>query len=183
MRYSFATALVLSTLSLSANATTSEHIIGTNIGYGDVNYDAPTSKESGDMFLGEIYYRYMPTHNFGIEAGYKGAFDGIGSILVSPISEVTDTSFSGPRLSGYASYPLGSGFELYGKAGVTLYTLEYTYKVNGQSKNIEHSSVGGEAAGGIGWSYKHFGLNAEYVYSKNSDFDSSGVMFGAQLRF
>ncbi|HCZ9049316.1 TPA: hypothetical protein O4F77_001381 [Vibrio alginolyticus] len=111
MRYSFITALVLSAFSLSANAETSEHIIGTNIGYGDVNYDAPTSKESGDMFLGEIYYRYMPTHNFGIEAGYKGAFDGIG------------------------------------------------------------------------WSYKHFGLNAEYMYSKNSDFDSSGVMFGAQLRF
>ncbi|MDF5356455.1 porin family protein, partial [Vibrio parahaemolyticus] len=96
MRYSFITALVLSAFSLSANAETSVHIIGTNIGYGDVNYDAPTSKESGDMFLGEIYYRYMPTHNFGIEAGYKGAFDGIGSILVSPISEVTDTSFSGP---------------------------------------------------------------------------------------
>ncbi|MBO0180665.1 porin family protein, partial [Vibrio parahaemolyticus] len=88
---------------------------------------------------------------------------------LSPISEVTDTSFSGPRLSGYASYPLGAGFELYGKAGMTLYTLEYTYKVNGQSRTIEHTSVGGEAAAGLGWSYKHFGLNAEYVYSKNSD--------------
>lgn len=69
------------------------------------------------------------------------------------------------------------------KAGMTLYTVEYTYKVNGQSRNIEHTSVGGEAAAGLGWSYKHFGLNAEYVYSKNSDFDSGGVMFGAQLRF
>lgn len=183
MRYSFIAALVLSTLSLSANASTSKHIIGTNLGYGGVSYDAPASKESGDMFLGEIYYRYMPTQNFGIEAGFKGAFDGIGSTLLSPISEVTDTSFSGPRLSGYASYPLGAGFELYGKAGMTLYTLEYTYKVNGQSRNIEHTSVGGEAAAGLGWSYKHFGLNAEYVYSKNSDFDSGGVMFGAQLRF
>ncbi|CAH1607283.1 OMP_b-brl domain-containing protein [Vibrio jasicida] len=183
MRYSLVTALVLSTLSLSAHATTNKHIVGTNLGYGAVNYDAPTSEESGDMFLGEVYYRYMLTQNIGIEAGFKGAFDGIGSILVSPISEVTDTSFSGPRLSGYASYPLGAGFELYGKAGVTAYTLEYTYKVNGQSRNIEESSIGGEAAAGIGWSYKHLGLNAEYVYSKNRDFDSGGVMFGAQVRF
>ena len=183
MRYSFVTALVLSTFSLSTYAATSTHVIGTTLGYGMVNYDAPTSEESGDMFLGEIYYRYMPTHNFGIEAGYKGAFDGIGSILVSPISEVTNTRFSGPRLSGYASYPLGAGFEVYGKAGVTYYTLAYTYSVNGQSRDIEKSSLGGEAAAGLGWSYTHFGLNAEYVYSKNSDFDSGGVMFGAQLRF
>ncbi|WP_343290055.1 outer membrane beta-barrel protein (plasmid) [Vibrio harveyi] len=183
MRYSFIAVLVLSTFSLSANATTNKHIIGTNMGYGGVNYDAPTSKESGDMFLGEIYYRYMPMHKFGIEAGYKGAFDGIGSAIVSQISQISDTSFSGPRMSGYASYPLGSGFELYGKAGVTYYTLEYTYKVNNQTKNIDHASIGGEAAGGISWSYKYFGLNAEYVYSKNSDFDSSGLMFGAQLRF
>lgn len=43
MRYSFIAVLVLSTFSLSANATTNKHIIGTNMGYGGVNYDAPTS--------------------------------------------------------------------------------------------------------------------------------------------
>ncbi|NMV21440.1 porin family protein, partial [Vibrio parahaemolyticus] len=47
MRYSFVAALVLSTLSLSANASTSKHIIGTNLGYGGVSYDAPASEESG----------------------------------------------------------------------------------------------------------------------------------------
>ncbi|MDW1502472.1 porin family protein, partial [Vibrio sp. YT-19(2023)] len=26
-------------------------------------------------------------------------------------------------------------------------------------------------------------LNLEYNYAKNSDFDSGGVMFGAQMRF
>ncbi|HIH0879686.1 TPA: outer membrane beta-barrel protein [Vibrio cholerae] len=183
MRYSFISTLILTIFSLSANATTNKHIIGTNIGYGGVNYGAPTSEESGDMFLGEIYYRYMTMHNFGIEAGHKGAIDGIGSAIVNQISQISDASFSGLRLSGYGSYALGSGFELYGKAGVTYYTLEYTYKVNDQTKNIDHATIGGEVAGGIGWSYRYFGLNVEYVYSKNSDFDSSGLMFGAQFRF
>ena len=63
-------------------------------------------------------------------------------------------------------------------------TTQYsrTLKV-GIYKEYDESSLGGEAAAGVAWAYKHFGLNLEYNYAKNSDFDSGGVMFGAQLRF
>nr|WP_274006006.1 hypothetical protein [Vibrio parahaemolyticus] len=81
------------------------------------------------------------------------------------------------------AYTLGAGFELYGKGGITYYTLSYTLKNNGQNKEYDESSLGGEAAAGVAWGYKHFGLNLEYNYAKNSDFDSGGVMFGAQMRF
>lgn len=86
-------------------------------------------------------------------------------------------------MSGYASYPLGAGFELYGKGGLTYYTLSYTVETSGQSKEYKESSLGGEAAAGVAWAYKHFGLNLEYNYAKNSDFSSGGVMVGAQVRF
>ncbi len=173
---------VLPMFSLSAYASTNEHSIGANIGYGGLDYNGQ-NKFSGDMLIGDLYYRYMPKHNFGLEIGYKSAIDGIGSTLVNAISEVSEDSFSGPRLSGYTSYALGSGFELYGKAGVTYYTYKYTYKENGQSNDIDQSSIGGEVSAGIGWNYKHFGISAEYLYSKNEDFDLGGIMFGTRLRF
>ncbi|MBE4590784.1 hypothetical protein BOO24_00230 [Vibrio navarrensis] len=183
MSYKYAFAGLLSVLSLAAHATPNKHVIGGSLGYGDVSYSTKVGDKDGDMFLGDIYYRYMFNEYFGIEPGLKGAFNGIGSTLISPISEVKDVSYGGERVSGYASYPLGAGFEIYGKGGLTYYTLSYTVKTSGQSKEYKESSLGGEAAAGVAWAYKHFGLNLEYNYAKNSDFSSGGVMFGAQVRF
>ncbi|MDW3116119.1 porin family protein, partial [Vibrio sp. 1727] len=43
---------------------------GANLGYGDVSYDVNNGHDDGDMFLGDVYYRYMFDQNFGLEAGY-----------------------------------------------------------------------------------------------------------------
>ncbi len=110
MSYKYAVACLLSALSVTAHAEPTKHIVGANLGYGDVSYDVNNGHDDGDMFLGDVYYRYMFDQNFGLEAGYKGAFNGIGSVLISPISEITDVSYGGPRISGYVSYPLGAGF-------------------------------------------------------------------------
>ncbi|AMG31523.1 porin family protein [Grimontia hollisae] len=184
MLYKYASVCLLATLSMTANAQT-KHIIGADFGYGGSNYDVAHNKEDGDVFIGDIYYRYMVDTNWGIEAGYKGGFDGFASMLTSPITEVTDAGFGGPRISGYASYPLGAGFELYGKGGLTYYTLSYTVKDRntGHKQDYDDSSLGGEVAGGIAWGFEHFGLNLEYNYAKNSDFSAGGVVFGAHVKF
>ncbi|KYN83199.1 hypothetical protein ATY36_10025 [Vibrio cidicii] len=183
MSYKYAFAGLLSVLSLAAHAAPNKHVIGGSLGYGDVSYSTKIGDQDGDMYLGDIYYRYMFNEYFGIEPGLKGAFMGITSAVISPLSEVKSVAYGGERVSGYASYPLGAGFELYGKGGLTYYTLSYTLKVSGESKDYKESSLGGEAAAGVAWAYKHFGLNLEYNYAKNSDFSSGGVMVGAQVRF
>lgn len=178
--------LILPTVNMAANADDAlyQHSLGVNWGYGTSILDTKHVKdEEGDMFVGGYYYRYMLQKNFGVEAGYKDAVDGIGSLLSSPLASVEDVTFSGPRLSGYAAYPFDSGFNIYGKAGLTYYTLDYTYKTDQQTEDYEKSSMGGEVAAGISWDYKHIGLSTEYNYAKNDSLELGTAMFGVKVRF
>ena len=78
---------------MAANADDAlyQHSLGVNWGYGTSILDTKHVKdEEGDMFVGGYYYRYMLQKNFGVEAGYKDAVDGIGSLLSSPLASVED---------------------------------------------------------------------------------------------
>lgn len=59
MSYKYAVACLLSALSVTAHAEPTKHIVGANLGYGDVSYDVNNGHDDGDMFLGDVYYRYM----------------------------------------------------------------------------------------------------------------------------
>ncbi|EGQ8188369.1 outer membrane beta-barrel protein [Vibrio cholerae] len=184
MFYKYISVCMLAIISMAPNAH-AKHVVGANLGYGGSNYDVTHNKEDGDAFMGELYYRYMVDTNWGIETGYKGGFNGFASMLTSPITEVTDTGFGGPRVSGYVSYPLGNGFELYGKGGLTYYTLNYTIRDRntGHKQYYDDSTLGGELAGGVTWGSEYFGLNLEYNYATNDNFNVGGVVFGAYMKF
>ncbi|MGF1741635.1 porin family protein [Vibrio profundum] len=160
-----------------------QNAIGVAAGYGSMTAKTEAqSTEDDDALVSDIYYRRMLSSSFGVELGYKSASEGFTSVF-SSISEVRDIEFSGPRMSGYARYPLGGGFEIYGKAGVTYYTTDYTLVENNTSRDISDSSIGGEVAGGLGWRYEHLGLNLEYNYAKDRNIESPVVMLGASILF
>ncbi len=52
MSYKYAVACLLSALSVTAHAEPTKHIVGANLGYGDVSYDVNNGHDDGDMFLG-----------------------------------------------------------------------------------------------------------------------------------
>jgi opacity protein-like surface antigen len=177
---------ILPTMIMTANADEApyQHIIGINWGYGSTVLDTKHAKnEEGDMFIGEYHYRYMIQPNLGIEAGYKDAVNGIGTILVSSLNSVKDISFSGPRVSAYADYPFGDIFSIYAKAGLTYYELEYTYKTENQSQDYDKTSLGSEIAAGLSWGFKHIGFNIEYNYANSDTLELDAVMLGASVRF
>ena len=55
MSYKYAVACLLSALSLTAHAQPTQHVVGANLGYGNVSYDVNNSHDEGDMFLGDVY--------------------------------------------------------------------------------------------------------------------------------
>ncbi|CAH0536817.1 outer membrane beta-barrel protein [Vibrio marisflavi] len=166
-----------------ANTDNYQNVFGFGLGYGSMTTKTEAQQaEDNDTVATELYYRRMLANNYGVELGYKNASEGFTSVF-SPISEVQNVTYSGPRVSGYASYPLGAGFEVYGKAGLTYYTTDYTLVKNSTSRDVKDSSLGGEAAAGMAWHYGHIGFSLEYNYAKDSNIDSPMVIFGTNLRF
>ncbi|HIF9169115.1 TPA: outer membrane beta-barrel protein [Photobacterium damselae] len=178
----------LFTASATTWAATPSNVIGLNLGYGGLNASTKLKDfDSSDLFDGDLYYRRMFNENFGLEVGYRSSTGGLGSMLISPLTKITDISYYGPHTDLYANYPLTGGFSLYGKAGINYYKLDYTYQTNIEGKKQQHritdSELGGEIAAGVEWRYEWLGFNLGYMYSKSDLIETSGVQFGTSIHF
>ncbi|RXJ71719.1 hypothetical protein CS022_19930 [Veronia nyctiphanis] len=146
----------------------------------DLKINGQPLDEDG-IFDGEIYYRRMLFENFGIEGGWRQSFEvpiftAVESILGADIKGVEN---GGPRLSAYGAYPMGGGFSLYGKGGLTYYKLEYSFKDQQQDK----SSLGGEVAAGLNWDLGYVGLNLEANYARSSKVSTTTGRLGLHMNF
>ncbi|ODA29933.1 hypothetical protein A8L45_21220 [Veronia pacifica] len=156
--------------------------LGINVGAG--NMDAKINDQSlgeDGILDGEIYYRRMLTDNLGIEGGWRQSFEvpvfsAIDSILGV---DVKDVESSGPRLSAYAEYPLQGGFSVYGKGGLTYYTLEYSLR----GKQMDTSSLGGEVAAGLSWDLGFLGINLEANYARSNKVALTTGRLGLHVNF
>ncbi|MCD9515604.1 outer membrane beta-barrel protein [Photobacterium carnosum] len=162
-------------------AFANNNVIGGSIGYGTQAFDINNyTSNNGDDFVFDIYYRRMVTNNIGIDVGYVSSVSGIGSILISTLSDIKDASFSGPRLSLYSKYSFNNGNLLYAKIGPNFYKVDYTLN----NQNESDSKIGIDLQ--VGWEKRFnsgLGINLGYQYGKNSILVMNNFFIGTSYTF
>lgn len=84
MSYKYAVACLLSALSLTAHAQPTQHVVGANLGYGNVSYDVNNSHDEGDMFLGDVYYRYSSITTLVLKPAIRAHLTALAPYLSVP---------------------------------------------------------------------------------------------------
>lgn len=166
----FATAvLVLSGLVAASQASAQGFYIGGSVGKSDFDDNNTTGLITSGTVDGKdtgfkIFGGYQFNQNFGVELAYVdlGQASYSGFFGAVPVTGGT-VKTSGLNISAVGTLPLGSGFALFGKAG--LFTWEA--KANDTTGGLPFSATddGVDLSLGIGASYdftKNFAIRAEW---------------------
>jgi len=185
---SIATAvLVLSGLVAASQASAQGFYIGGSVGKSDFDDNNTTGLITSGTVDGKdtgikIFGGYQFNQNFGVELAYvdlgKASYSGFFG--AAPVTGGT-VKTSGLNISAVGTLPLGSGFALFGKAG--LFTWEA--KANDTTGGLPFSATddGVDLSLGIGASYdftKNFAIRAEWERFKavgDIDLLSVGVVY------
>ena len=182
------TVLVLSGIVAASQASAQGFYIGGSVGQSSFDDDnaipdlitsgTVDGKDTGFKFFGG----YQFNQNFGLElawvdlgkASYSGTFGGI------PVSGGT-VKTSGLNISAVGTLPLGSGFALFGKAGLFAWEAEANDVTGGLP--FSGTEDGTDLSYGVGASYeftKNFAIRAEWERFKavgDIDLQSIGVVY------
>ncbi|EOA8958815.1 hypothetical protein ACIMS1_004499 [Vibrio harveyi] len=160
--------------------------INFNFGYGSLSNkllvgEFKSSSVDSDIASLAFSYRRMVSPNFGVELGYRSSFGGLGSMIISGITEVKDPSLYGPRIMIYGELPLNKYFGFHSRLGVNYTTLEYTSKQ--LNKEVSNSEIGGEGSIGFHFNILRFSFGVDYTQSLSRQFKSSIYSVGTSFKF
>jgi OOP family OmpA-OmpF porin len=182
-----ATVLVLSGLVAASQASAQGFYMGGSVGKSDFDDSNTTGLITSGTVDGKdtgfkIFGGYQFNQNFGVELAYvdlgKASYSGFFG--AAPVTGGT-VKTSGLNISAVGTLPLGSGFALFGKAGL----FAWEAKANDVTGGVPFSEKkdGADLSLGIGASYdftKNFAIRAEWERFKavgDIDLLSIGVVY------
>lgn len=161
----------------------STHLIGINMGYGMQSADlAEESSISNDNLSGGVYYRYMPSHFWGVETTFSQGTSGFSSMIRSGLnSNVQSLSYNSIDMTLVGELPLGVSNSIYVKGGAAINSVDYELK-NGGRNNIQELGM----VGGVGWRYQFdmgLSMGIEYKINQAKRLGVDLFNFGLSYRF
>lgn len=156
------------------------HVLGVGIGGGLVEYDfQEKTPDSGSTAL-DLFYRWLPSQHWGIEAGWRHQSPGIVGIFSSLLGDEYKHDLRQYRASVIALGQVSDRNFFYGKLGASYFDLE----AGREEMKVYDDGTAGLLA--VGWEYRFYwglGMHIEYEYSKGSDFKNSQLLYGLSFRF
>lgn len=139
----------------------------------------------------KLFGGYRLTTNLGLEAGYAGyGTISTRSTVTAPAagSFDIDLDVTAWNIDAVGIVPIGGGFELFGKLGVSMWETDAS--VSGVAAGTAFSGTAGDDGNdvhfGLGASYRlteAIGIRAEWERIDNDDQDLDAWTFGAQFNF
>ncbi|MGS0683004.1 hypothetical protein ACVBIL_17830 [Shewanella sp. 125m-7] len=117
MRFLFAIGFIAS---IFCPPTWAEHIVGGNIGIGFQDFESISGEDVGmsDNISTDLFYRYMMSEHFGIEAAIFAGTGGMLNTLTGALFDVKDMRYTGVRGAIYSQVYLSNSNKLFAKLGV-----------------------------------------------------------------
>lgn len=166
-----------------------EHVIGTGVGIGLQDFESVDGEEIGvsDGINTELFYRYMLSEHFGIEAATYAGTGGVLSTLGGVLFDVRDMRYTGVRASAYSHVYLSQANKLFAKVGVTQSHIKYKItNIWNQEPSREVSSHGSDMFVAVGWGMDFksgVGVTAEYQYLPIQEMRVNNFSVGVNYRF
>ncbi|WP_299803849.1 porin family protein [uncultured Shewanella sp.] len=186
MKLRLALVVMVMVTSLTVRA---EHIVGGTIGIGLQDFESFDGEELGvsDGINTELFYRYMLSEYFGIEAATYAGTGGVLNTLGGVLFDVQDMRYTGVRGSVYSQVYLSQANKLFAKVGVGQSHLKYKVtNIWNQEPSREVSSHGSDMFVAVGWGMDFksgIGVTAEYQYLPIQEMTVNNISIGINYRF
>ncbi|GIU42624.1 membrane protein [Shewanella sairae] len=186
MKMKLTVAVIAAVVCLPAQA---EHVIGGAAGIGLQDFESVNGEELGvsDGINTELFYRYMLSEYFGIEAATYTGTGGVLSTLGGVLFDVKDMRYTGVRGSVYGQMHVSESNKLFAKVGVSQSHLKYKLtNIWNQQPSRDVSSHGSDLFVALGWGMDFksgLGVTAEYQYLPIQEMTVNNFSVGVNYRF
>ena len=170
-------ALSLSALSLSANATDNGLYLGGGVGAYTLDID-DTDFDDGAT-VAKVFAGYRLHPNLAIEADYQKLFEASDDIL-GVNAEVDADAWT---VALRPTLPLTDFVDLYAKVGYTWYDVETKASLLGVSTTLDESDSDFSWGGGVDFNFGNLSLRGELSRIEVNDADLNLLTAGVVFRF